>query len=181
MTTVIRLDGSALAKLIELDPEFKLELQRSILAEIAGKLYKNDIATDVRKLLEEVFQGHRDDLVRAVQEDAALRAELDKKLASTVLSVRAGGYGYTTQKKLPDELRGLLNRAVEEKINDAVAAQVGTVDRRVKEATDLLAERLEERISRMGGTLEHDWKVEALRAIREDVAKTIAETFGAKN
>lgn len=180
MTTVIRLDGSALTKLIEMDPDFKLEMQRAVLAEITGKLYRNDVATDVRKIIEECFQEHKNDLVRAVQEDTALRAELDKKLASTVESVRAGGYGYTTQKKLPDELRGLLNRAVEEKINDAVAAQVGTVDRRVKEATDLLAKRIEERIPRMAGTLEHDWKVEALRAIREDVAKTIAETFGAK-
>lgn len=180
MATVIRLDGSALAKLIEIDPDFKLELQRAVLAEITGKLYKNDVATDVRRLIEECFQAHKNDLVRAVQEDQAFRAELDKKLAATVESIRAGGWGAVTQKRLPDALRGLLSRAVEEKINDAITAQVGTVERRVKEATETLAQRLEDRIPRMGGTLEHDWKVEALKAIREDVARTISETFGAK-
>lgn len=177
MTTVIRLDGSAIAKLLELDPNFKLELQRGVLSEIAGKLYKNDIATDVRKLLVEVFEGHKNDLVNAVQEDQALRAELDKKLAATVASIRAGGYGYTVQKKLPDELHALLNRAVEQKIGEAVEAQVGTVARRVKEATELLTKRIEDRLL---NTLERDWKAEAVRQIREDVARTITEAFGAK-
>jgi hypothetical protein len=180
MTTVIRLDGSALAKLVEMDPDFKLELQRAVIVEITRKLYLNDVSTDVRKLIEECFKQHKNDLVRAVQEDAALRAELGRKLSSTVESIRAGGWGAVTQKKLPADLQNLLNAAVNEKIQAAVDATVGTVERRVKDATDILAKRLEERIPRMGGTLEHDWKVEALKAIREDVAKTIAETFGAK-
>lgn len=180
MTTILRLDGSALAKLIELDPDFKLELQRAVLSEITGKLYKNDVATDIRKLLEEVFKEHKDDLVRAVQEDQALRAELDKKLASTVESIRAGGWGAVAQKKLPDDLRALLTNAVKEKIDEAVASQVGSVETRVRLATEELAKRIEDRLPRMGGNLEHDWKVEALKQIREDVARTISETFGAK-
>jgi hypothetical protein len=180
MTTVIRLDGSALAKLVEMDPDFKLELQRAVIVEVTRNLYQNDVSTDVRKLIEECFKEHKNDLVEAVRNDIALRAELDKKLSSLVESVRAGSWGSVAQKKLPDEFRQLLSRAVNEKVDAAVTEQVGTVERRVKDATDILAKRLEERIPRMGGTLEHDWKVEALKAIREDVAKTIAETFGAK-
>lgn len=180
MTTVIRLDASALTKLIEMDPDFKLELQRGVLTEITGKLYRNDVASDVRKMIEECFKDHQRDLVQAVKDDKELRELMDKKISSLIESVRAGGWGSVAQKKLSPELHGKLIAALEDKVNEAVAAQVGTVDRRVKDATELLAKRIEDRLPRMGGTLEHDWKVEALKAIREDVAKTITETFGAR-
>lgn len=179
MPTTIRLDGSALTKLLELDPNFQLELQRAVIAEITRKLYHTDVATNVRKMIEECFKEHKKDLVEAITQDEALKKQMDEKLSSLVQSIRAGSWGSVMQKKLSTELQNLMDEHLRQLVDTAVTERVGRVNNLVNEASKRIEDQVVERIGKLGGTIEHNWKVEALKVIKADVAATIANLMEA--
>ena len=173
MSTTIKLDGSAVAKLIELDPDFKLELQRAVIAEVTRKLFFNDVASSIQKLIEVSFKEHNDALIEAVNQDEAFKKQMSDKVSSYIQSIRSNTYGRPNQLKLAPELENLISVSVKTKIDDAVEARVGTVDRRVKDECKRIEDAVVERIGKLGGTIEHNWKVEALKVIKADVLSTI--------
>lgn len=180
MSINIKLDAPALTKLIEGDPDFKLELQRAVIAEITRKLYLNDVTGDMQKLIAGAFQGHKDDLVRAVKEDDATRKFIDERLSALVQSVRSGSFGYVSQKKLSDELKGMVNVHVANLIQEECERQLGKIPKLIEAKTKEIEEEVLRRIGKLAGWVEHNTKVEMLKQIREDVARTITEQFGSK-
>jgi hypothetical protein len=180
MSIIVKLDAPAVASLIEKDPEFRLELQRAVIAEITRKLYLSDVVGDIQKLITEAFKSHKDDLVKAVKEDEATRKFIDDRLGAFIKSVRSGTFGYTQQKVLSDELKGMVNVHVGKLIQEECERQLGNVQKYCETTVKGIEEEVMRRVGKATGWVEHNVKVEMLKQIREDVAKTIAETFGAK-
>jgi sugar-specific transcriptional regulator TrmB len=180
MSIIIKLDSPAVAALIEQDAEFRLELQRAVIAEITRKLYLSDVTGDVQKLIAEAFKSHKDDLVRAVKEDEAVRKLIDERLNSFIKSVRSGSFGYTSQKSLSDELKGMVNSHVMGLVREECERQLGKVKKCCEETVKSIQDEVMIRVGKCTGWVEHNVKVEMLKQIREDVASTIAATFGVK-
>ncbi|MHC2249892.1 hypothetical protein [Bradyrhizobium elkanii] len=181
MSIVVKLDAHALASLIETNTEFRLELQRGVIAEITRKLYLTDVATDVQGMINDAFKGHKDDLIKAVKEDEAVRKMIDEKLNGLIKSVRSGTWGYASQKQLSDELKGMVNGHVMGLVREECERQLGKVKKYCDEVVGSIQEEVMKRVGKCTGWVEQNVKVEMLKQIREDVAKTIAATFGAKS
>lgn len=180
MSIVIKLDAPAVTSLIEKDPEFRLELQRAVIAEITRKLYLNDVVGDIQKLMSDAFQSHKDDLVRAVKEDEAVRKLIDERLGAFIKSVRSGSFGYTTQKSLSDELKSMVNVHVSKLVQEECERQLGKVKKYTDDHVSIIQNEVMRRIGNVAGVIEHNTKIEMLKQIREDVARTISEQFGSK-
>lgn len=180
MTTVIRLDASALQKLIEIDPDFKLEVQRAVVVEITRKLYVDDVATNVKELVAESFKDHRRDLIEAVRDDVALREKMDAKLSGLIQSIRSGTWGTITGKKLSPEVVKAIDDHVGQLIADRVREAHGGVEARIKAETKKIEEAVVARIGNLAGVVEHNVKAVAFREIQAQVKAEIVEALGGK-
>jgi hypothetical protein len=129
MSVTIRLDGAALTQLIEGDDDFKLELQRAVIAEVVKKLLLKDFGQVLNALAPQAMQ----ELTAALKEDEGVRLELTERLAATVQSVRSGTYGFRAQKELPQETKTAIAQRVSGLVHEAIEARVGRVDKLVDE------------------------------------------------
>lgn len=155
MSIAIRLDAKAVTALIESDPDFKLELQRAVAAEVVRKLILKDVHSLTSR---EEFKVLQQKLTDAVVDDTAFRKQLDERLAGLIQSIRSGTWGLAQQKKPSKELIDLLNKENERIIEDAI--------RQATESSARIAERI---------TAKYDVLIEAEvdRRINRDVAAKI--------
>ncbi|MGJ4953156.1 hypothetical protein [Bradyrhizobium sp. HKCCYLS20291] len=181
MSIAIKLDAPALTKLIDDDSAFKLELQRAVIAEVTRKIYMKDVVGDMERLVHAAFHQHKTDLIQAVKEDEAVRAYIDERLSSLVRSIRGGAWGYVQQKELSDDLKGKVNIFVDGKVREECERQLGKVSKIVEDQAKMVQEQVMTRLGKISGYIEHNVKVEMLKQIQADVAKTIASTLGVKS
>jgi hypothetical protein len=178
MSITIKLDGQALAALIDGNDEFRLELQRAVIAEVTRKLYLNDVTGDVQKLINAAFKKHKDDLIQAVKDDEVVRKLMEQRIGGMIQSVRSGTFGYATQKTLSPELQSMINVHVNNLVQDECNRQLGSIPKLVEKASKDIEEQVLTRIGKISGVIAHNTKVEMLRQVREDVTKTIMEKLG---
>lgn len=174
MSVTIKLDSSAIAELTK-DPEYKLELQRAVVAEITRRMYTTDVIGDVQNVVTRCFQQHRDDLVNAVKEDTSVREFLSKRLSDMVQSIKSGSWGTVTGKKLAPETVKLIDDHVVYLIREAAGA--GTVEKRVKDAQQEIEDKVIGRIGNLSGVITRSVEAVAYRQMEAAVKAKIVEAI----
>jgi len=120
MSTTIRLDAQALSSLVANDPDFRLELQRAVVAEVVRKIVFKDmpdaLQTIAPKLAGEVISGLRD--------DAHMSAKLQKEVgeAFKVWKSTSASWSHTGKYVLSAEMQKQVSEAVTDLKREAVGA-----------------------------------------------------------
>lgn len=179
MSTTLKLDASAVALLMEQDPDFKLELQRAVIAQFTRQIYEKDVSTDARKLITECFKGHQDDLIHAVKEDENLRKQYADQLSALVQSIRTSSYSYATTRVLSPETKNTVAAHVGELLRTEIFKHEEALPAKIKAGFDDLEKKYAERIEKRLGTLDHDFAVEMRKQITADVTRRISESLTA--
>jgi hypothetical protein len=180
MAIDIKLDANAVRALIKDDDDFKLRLQNAIIAEICRGMFAAHVTSDITKVVEQCFQQHQHDLIKAVKDDEAFRHHLDRRLADLVKSVRADTYSYGQQKELSPDLKRMVDDRIGALITENIKMHIGAVEQRVREAKDEVQARVLERIGKLGGVIEHNVNAEVLKQVRAQVAEEIKKTLEGK-
>ena len=167
MSTTIRLDASALSALIEADPDFKLELQRAVVAEVIKKVYLKDFKVVVEALAPQIVK----DLIKESKADADVRREIEDRLKATVQSIRAGTYSYQTTRTLPAETKQLIAEQVTDLIKAEIGERVGTVESLSQRLMETLTARLEDTAERwVGSQVDGQIKARIEAGVRDRIA-----------
>lgn len=106
----LKLDRRALRDLIEADPEFKLELQRSVLSEVVRNLFQKDIGT----ILEVGDKAFLKEIVDTVAQDTTILADLRDQVAH-MLAVKEPGF-YGSKVKLHPDIQKVVVEAGEQAV-----------------------------------------------------------------
>lgn len=138
----IKLDRRALATLINSDPEFKLDLQRSVMSEAIRNLFLND----VKPLVETLKPTLLGELVDAIRDDEVIKARLDEKLKGLVQSVRATSYSHAIQRQLTPETQEMINNRVQILLMEQMEKLDATVPTITERALERLTRYVDERL-----------------------------------
>lgn len=83
----LKLDANAVSALFS-EPEAKMELQRCVIAEICRRMFENYLGNDMVLLINSICKEKKDELVRALREDATLMAHLDDAFNKEIALVK---------------------------------------------------------------------------------------------
>lgn len=172
MSIAIKLDRVALRALIEGDPDFKLELQRSVLAEVVENLFQKDI----RKILEIGDKAFLRSIAEAASENETIMASIYEQLDKMLVERSSDGY-WKKRVVLSKELQGIVDEAVAEARQRVSLTVSGQLAEQAKSSiekfleSDGLEERVNKRVARL--TEEHI-NAEVDRQVKDRLAK-IAE------
>nr|CAI3971216.1 hypothetical protein ORM20_00167 [Ochrobactrum phage ORM_20] len=177
MATTIKLDTNALRFLIELDPEFKLEVQKSVLQNIVDDVRKSFISqelhNEIRKIIEETHQ----EFLEEIRTDEAMRREIKSSIERITESTRNGFNSYTQTRKLTKEAQALIHKEVSNLVKDRVKEALGDVSTFVNDVKRSFEEDAKYRLERIVGALDASWKNEMANQIRSSVADEINAAF----
>lgn len=119
MTTTIRLDASALTALITASgPEFLVELQRAIVAEMARKA----VFKDMPDALQTIMPKLAGEVIASMRNNHAMRNELETQVEAAFKKWE-GGHGWASRGKhvIPPEMRKLISEAIDDMKSQAVS------------------------------------------------------------
>ena len=177
MSTVIKLDTNALRFLIDLDPEFKIEVQRAVLQNIVNDVRKDFVSNDLQSKIKEIVKETNPDFVDTVTKDEAMRKLLDTTLKNLTQSVRSGYNSYSNTRALSDEVKAMIQLQIKNLVKEEVDKRVGDVPKIAEKARDAIQEDVNARLTRIVDRLENSWKEETLRQIQSDVASRVNNAF----
>ena len=177
MSTVIKLDTNALRFLIDLDPEFKLEVQRAVLQNIVNDVRKDFVTTELQTKIKEIVKETNQEFVDTVVKDEAMRKLLDTTLKNLTQSIRSGYNSYSNTRALSSEVKIMINRLVEDLVKKEVNEKIGDVPKIAEKARDAIQNDVDARLNRIVDRLENSWKEAALHQIQKDVASRVNNAF----
>lgn len=150
MSIGIKLDRRAVLQLIEEDPEFKLELQQSVISEVVTKLFEKD----VRKILEVGDKALLKQIADAAAENGDIMAAIQKQVEGMLALRTTAGY-WSKSIKVSAEVQALIDEAVanaKATINARINGELTDAAKQAVEtalAENTLDERIEKRTKRL--------------------------------
>ena len=118
----IRLDVAAMSALIEADPQFKYELQRSVMSQVLRQL----IMRDVKPLVEALMPTLYGELVAAIREDAACRTEMFAAVEKMFQDVKNNPTWGAKKFSLSDPIKAVLKAEVDALVAKGITDAAGT-------------------------------------------------------
>lgn len=168
MPNTIRLSAPAVRAMMDTDPEFKLELQRCVIAEVL----KNSLLDNYRGLANEVAPAAMEELKRTLANRDDFVEAIDAKLKGMTEYVRSQGYSYPSTKKLTAENQEAVNKAVDEIIRSQVAAAQAKAQKMINDQVDQIVSSVEAKLPR---TIEAMINVQVNDRIKAGVQKRLDE------
>lgn len=135
MSTIIRLDATAVRALIQDNPEFRLELQRSVTAEIV----RNMLVKHAKDFYTAIAPDVMADLGEMIRNDAEILMQAERTLAHIV--ERAGFWG--TRPNITPVLQKRIDEVVEERVRQLLREAQATTDSVYGKVMDKVTEYLE--------------------------------------
>lgn len=144
MSVTIQLSTPAVRRLIEEDPEFKLELQRAVVSEIVKKTFLHDAA----KIMCEI----NSELVETLKKDSAFVGELQRRLDRAIrdMSIRASVTpSNETKERFDQMLEPMIQQAIDKvkqsvqgRINEAAQKAGATIEERIEARVDMITDQM---------------------------------------
>lgn len=152
MTTHISLNRTALFALIDADPEFALDLKKSVVAEVGRRFFEKDakrvIAAAEPELFAQALKAVQDDVDLSIRIQAALRSALTYRDISWLAKSKLSP---DTQKVLDEAVAEEKRKVVVEatlKISTAFSATINAeVEKRLADPN--ISELIEKRVNRL--------------------------------
>ena len=172
MTTIsMKLDTGAVRSLIGDDPEMKLELQRSVIANVARDAFSGYFGSENERLFRDVIRDQAAGIRKDLSEEALVRnhvqAAFDKFLKGDILPS-----GDVTSEVI-DRMAKRLEAKMASVVRDVLEERRTTIEAEVEKRIGAMFDRMTQHVQNRLETLEADWKAEMARQIRADVLTQI--------
>lgn len=156
MAVTIRLDANAIRHMMHESPEFKLELQKCVIAEITKDLFINKVDESVRKMIDFAYESELGKLRDAIKNRDEFDRVVKKNLELMTASKKQ--YSWDPETKLQADVQKKIDKAVDKALEVCVKKSMGdNPDVKVNVISEMIYGKFERYVSeKVEGRIDHD-------------------------